>query len=318
MSPYPTRRTPKASVAKPRSRKGSGSSKNRPLAIRPVPVPVNAHHPPVPFREVLPQHEFSIGIVAPKGSGKTTLIINLLDMYAGYFHMITVFSPTIHADDKWDYVRKRPYLAENKALKAFLEKQSKGNPVVGGPWGDDEGRRAKEEHVPQIPDDQFMTDYDESTLQALMDEQDDMVKKVKSMGGGKHLCNRWLIIFDDQVGSSLFSGKAKNPFKILSSNQRHYSASVLEVTQAYKEFPKTVRTNFSCLVLFEIPNESEVKVIYEENPLGMKREVWEQVYRHCTGEEYAFMYVNYQRPKQLRIMKNFQSFVYQGEEQEAA
>lgn len=158
---------------------------------------MNAHHPPVPFREVLPQHEFSMGIVAPKGSGKTTLLINLLDMYAGYFHMITIFSPTIFADDKWDYVRKRPYLAENKALKAFLEKQHKGNPVVTGIGGDDEGRRSREEHVPQIPDDQFMTDYDEDTLQNMLDEQNAMVEKVKAMGGGKHLCNRYTFIYSE-------------------------------------------------------------------------------------------------------------------------
>jgi len=38
-------------------------------------------------------------------------------------------------------------------------------------------------------------------------------------------------VFDDLVGSSLFSAKKDNPFKKLNSNHRHYSASLLMVTQ---------------------------------------------------------------------------------------
>lgn len=223
---------------------------------------MNAHHPPVPFREVLPQHEFSAGVIAPKGSGKTTWMINLLDMMAGYFHMITIFSPTLNSDDKWEYVRKRPLLAENKALKQFLERKHRGNPVVTGIGGDDDGRRAREEHVPQIPEDQFMTEYDADTLWNMMTEQMEMIEKLKAMGGSKYISNRWLIIFDDLVGSTLFSNARRSPFKMLNTNHRHYNASILMVSQAYKEVPKSVRTNFSVLICFEVPNESEVRVIY--------------------------------------------------------
>ena len=55
--------------------------------------PVNAHtHPPVPH-EVLPKHEFAMLIVAPKGSGKTNFICNLLlKHYKGYFHEVWVIS----------------------------------------------------------------------------------------------------------------------------------------------------------------------------------------------------------------------------------
>jgi hypothetical protein len=293
----------------PASRRRRSDAK--PLLIRPVPVPVTAHHPNVPHAAVLPQHEFTAGLIAPKGSGKTTLIANLLDFYQGYFHQITVFSPTLHSDEKWDYVRRRPLLGENKALKKFLDHhQQSDNPVIGRP----RVVETKGAFDPHVPPEMFMTEYNDATLMGMMTEQLAAIEAIEALGGSKHLANRWLIIFDDLVGSSLFGNQRNNPFKRLNTNHRHHSASVLMVSQAYKEIPKTVRTNFTCLMCFEVPNESEVKVIYEENPVGLKREQWDQVYRFCTDDDYAFMYINYKRPKRLRIMKNFEHVLFFGPE----
>lgn len=50
------------------------------LEIKAIPTPKGSDHKPVKHPE-LPQHEFTLGIIAPKGSGKTTTIINLLRMY---------------------------------------------------------------------------------------------------------------------------------------------------------------------------------------------------------------------------------------------
>ena len=169
---------------------------------------------------------------------------------------------------------------------------------------------------PRIPEENMMTEYNQPMLLELMEEQMAMIEWLKSEGKTKHLADRILIIFDDMVGSALFGGKKDNPFKRLNTNHRHYSISMMEVAQAYKELPKTVRTNVTGLVTWEIPNEGEVKVLYEEHPLGMKREVWDQAYAYCTEGEHDFMYVNYKRPKRLRIMKNFDEVVYVGREGE--
>jgi len=133
------------------------------------------------------------------------------------------------------------------------------------------------------------------------------LKKYKK---SKHLANRILIIFDDLVGSSLFSGSRSNPFKKLNTTHRHYSCSMLMVSQGYKEIPKTVRTNWSCLLIFEIPNDKEIEVIYEEFPMGLKRDQWMQVYEYCTTGDHNFMFMNYQKEKRLRIMKNFDEVVF--------
>ena len=122
--------------------------------------------------------------------------------------------------------------------------------------------------------------------------------------------HRCLLIFDDLVGSSLFSNKARSPFKILAANQRHLSFSTMMVTQAYKEIPKTIRTQFSCLILFEIPNDREVRVIYEENPMNYKHDDWMEMYNHAVEGPHNFMFINYMQPKQLRVMKNFDEYLF--------
>jgi hypothetical protein len=95
---------------------------------------------------------------------------------------------------------------------------SDDNPVVEGP--------KMEVDLPKyedgiIPDDCFYSEYDEDTLADIMDQQMKMVKLLKSHGKSKHLAHRILIIFDDLVGSSLFSGKKENPFKRLNTNHRY-------------------------------------------------------------------------------------------------
>jgi hypothetical protein len=132
-------------------------------------------------------------------------------------------------------VKNQKLLADNIPLKKWLKKpHGEENTVVENPPIDVE---IDEFQGGQIPEDCFYSDYDEDTLQEIMSEQMRMITLLKSKGKSKHLANRILIIFDDLVGSSLFSGKKKNPFKMLNTNHRHYSASLLMVSQAYKGKP---------------------------------------------------------------------------------
>ena len=93
---------------------------------------------------------------------------------------------------------------------------------------------------------------------------------------------------------------------------------MLMVSQGYKEIPKTVRTNFTCLILFEICSETELEVIAEEFPMGIRKafnrsqkDLWNDMYLYATGEPYSFLYYNMQEPdKQKRCMKKFEEYLY--------
>jgi hypothetical protein len=137
-----------------------------------------------------------------------------------------VFSPTVASDEKWDFIKEQDLLADNVPLKkwikemeaedpdAIVQKRPKGMVLQGmvnpAPLVDK-----------KIPQECFFTDYDEDTLKGIMDQQMAVVKALKEYGKPKHLANRILIIFDDLVGSKLFSGKRNNPFKMLNTNHRY-------------------------------------------------------------------------------------------------
>ncbi len=257
--------------------------------------------PPSPS---LYQHPFIHSFFNCLCSGKTTTLCNLLLFYKQYFHTIVIFSPTVANDEKWVFIKEQPLLTPNTALQQFLrtlDKKKESTTSVVGPAPYETTAVHREETRAQpdrakthrIPEGLFMTEYDESVLRSLLDEQQKVIDFLKHHGKTKHLANRLLLVFDDLVGSTLFSNNRKNVFKRLNTNHRHYSASILLVSQAYKEIPKTVRVNVSGLILFDIANEKELECIYEENPCSMKKEAWLEVYHHAVAAPYAFLYIKY-------------------------
>jgi hypothetical protein len=143
-----------------------------------------------------------------------------------------------------------------------------------------------------------------------MDKQDKIIEILKKLGEPKYLADRVLIIFDDLVGSDIFSNRKKSPYKKLATCHRHLSFSSIAVSQAYNELLRTSRIQFSCLVLFEIWNQKELITIYEENPVGMTFDDWLKVYKYCVKEKYAFMFINYQQEEGERITRNFDEFIF--------
>ena len=285
------------------------------LIVKPVPVPAGYKHPPPPH-PTLPTHEFTMGLIAPKGAGKTTVICNLLDFYKGYFHTILVFSPTIQSDEKWDVVKATRLTSENVQLKKWIkeleEAKKKQDGLVMRPVNNEDLTKLVDKEEPFtgfIPENHFFDGYDDDTFMEIMEEQKSMINLLKKHGKPKFWANRLLVIFDDLVGSSLFSGTRGSYFKGVNTRHRHYSASFLMVSQGYKEIPKTIRTNWTALIVFEIGNEREVDVIYEEYAMGLKRNDWLELYRHATEEDHSFLFINFQKSKGMRMMKNFSEYL---------
>lgn len=289
------------------------------LKVVPIPVP-KSHKHPEPKHEVLPTHEFTMGLIAPKGAGKTTVMINLLNFYKSYFHKILVFSPTIEADEKWDYAKEQKLLVENKPLKEWVkemcEKKEEDGIVQRQPITHElEGLvNQREIFDPRIPESNFFHKYDDNTFRDIMEEQDKVIRLLKKYKKPKHLADRILIIFDDLVGSSLFAGTRGSYFKGVNTRHRHYSSSFLMVSQGYKEIPKTIRTNWTCLIVFAIGNEKEVEVIYEEYAMRLNNKNWMELYNYATDGDHSFLYINMQREdKNLRMMKNFEQYLFHHE-----
>jgi|TARA_Y100000361_G_C11157172_1_gene344884 hypothetical protein len=93
----------------------------------------NQHEHDVKINKPLLSHPHSMLIVAPKGAGKSTFIINCLikkSFYKGYFDKVYIWSPTMKLDDKFN---KAIVLPEDQIFEEYeeddlldiLEEQSK-------------------------------------------------------------------------------------------------------------------------------------------------------------------------------------------------
>lgn len=294
--------------------------------------PANAgSHPPVPHVGILPQHPYTLGIVAPKGSGKTTLLCNIImNLSKGYFHRVIVFSPTVENDPKWDVVKKtKNILKFNKRLyklyKRFQKEREKKVvfQLVSNADNHDSSenlgekiqkmKKTYQENEGKIDPNLIFMDYTQEILQKLLDDKQNEIEFVRKnlpdneKEETKYYVDRDLWIFDDLVGSNLFSmSHQHNPFKTLNIRHRHFSASLILVTQAYKEIPKTIRTNVTGWVLFRISNQKELDVIYEECPCFLTKTQWMNMYEKAIEEPYSFLYINLFFPPDRRMFKRFE------------
>lgn len=273
--------------------------------------PKNHHsHPPV-YHPYLPQHEFSMLIVAPKGSGKTNLLCNLITKhYKKYFHRILICSPTVSNDDKWEVVKDtRNVLQRNKRLEEIEDGRKPKAKIKKVVFSAEKPLEKQLEEIEEpwdgkIPEEDFFSDLSEVPVR--IKEQQDLIEKLRQKGhkDAKFIADRMLVVLDDQAGM-FKGGNTNNPMVNYVIKHRHANSSVIIVTQAYRAIPKTIRTNCNAVILFDIPNLSELKAIYEENPEGLHEHEWMKVYKHATQGTYDFMYINNKFPKGERIFRNF-------------
>lgn len=285
------------------------------LSIVPINIG-NLKQPPVKDK-ILPQHEFSLLIVAAKGSGKTNLICNLLlNHYKGYFHKILVCSPTIENDPKWEVVKSTEgILCENTKLRELLgQKHHVKGQVIPQIVFASEGKLIHDRSSNssrfdgKIPEDCFFSDMNEIPKRLAV--QTETLAKLKSLGYGmerKFLIDRILVIEDDQAG--LYTSTPNSVLTNLVLKHRHFGASLIKVTQAYKAMPKAVRTNCNAMVAFEIPNMGEKQVVYEEWPMGLSKNDWMKVFDYATREPFSFIYCNTSLPHGQRVYERFEKLL---------
>lgn len=267
---------------------------------------------PDPIHPVFPKHAFSMIIVAPKGSGKTNLLVHLiLNQYKGYFHDLIVCSPTIANDPKWSLVKKQKgILAENKKLESIIEGRSRNSKrwkvVFADPY-DEKKEVAKFDG--KI--DQSKMFGEQHKLWPILQDQQNVIEFLLDEGyddQAKFLADRLLVVIDDCAGT--FKNTNNNPMVNYVIKHRHYSSSCIIVTQAYKAIPKTIRTNCNAAIYFDIGNQQELKSIYEESGDGLPENIWMAMYEHSVSEPFSFMYYNNMFPKGKRFYKRFEALLH--------
>lgn len=246
-----------------------------------------------------PRYPFSLLIIGSKGSSKSTTILSMLTnphIYNKKFNDIYWVSPTIFNDEKkLEILTNSAILAENKKLIKLLKRQIKKklDPLTNS--------SDIEKFNPFIDEDNIMSSITPEKLQEIINEQNVIIKTY-----GKEYANNILLILDDCLGSDIVKSSA---FKQLNTKLRHYKISVIFVSQAYYEIPKTVRLNASCLFIYETNNKKEIDNYYNENNCSLSFKDWISVYQYATKDPYNFFQLNYQNDKTHRFLKNMESYI---------
>lgn len=300
----------------------NNKTRNDTLAVVDITPKHVKEHPRMKY-DVLPQHEFSMLVIAPKGSGKTNFICNLLlNHMKGYFHAIDICSTTVDGDAKWSAVKKaKGILVENKKLKKFRSKM-KGTqrakiPEVVHKSGHKENMTGEKAFDGKLPKETFFEDIDEVVVR--MDKAMEQITQLKKDLGEKNeddakfLADRRLVIIDDKAGC--FGSGKTNPLAHKVMLHRHHNYSMILVTQQYKSIPNQIRTNTNAKILFDIPNANEVAAIYDENPACLHEDQWYSWYNYCMRIPYAFMYINDKFPKFQQVYCNFTHICTMGREE---
>jgi hypothetical protein len=197
-------------------------------------------------------------IVAPTGSGKTTLIQNLiLDIYRNCFEKIYIFSPSIFIDDAF------------KSIMEYCKNELDQNE-------DDENKY-------------FYDEYDVEALENILETQKQVVKYCKDNNMKKMF---QIAVFIDDMADDPRVMRYSKTLDSLYTRGRHVYCSVFISVQKYRVLSNIIRVNATDLYLFALRNMSDYNAIIEEISAIEDKETIENIYKMTMETDpYAFLYV---------------------------
>ena len=208
---------------------------------------------------------FSSILVAPRFSGKTYLIVEMLNnkAFRSQFDSIIVFSPTINLDHNWDNLKyKDEMVLEDEFEEIYIEKLLSNIETKVK----QKKKRAKELKNQK---DQTIDYFGEVTTpakqMALVDgplDSDFLADGPYGQGLRDGPLKSYLIILDDLADK--FRMDKSSVLNKLAIKSRHYQISYIFVSQKYRLLPPSIRVNSLLKVFFKINNQKEMDAVAEE------------------------------------------------------
>lgn len=133
----------------------------------------------------------------------------------------------------------------------------------------------------------------------------DIKKDFRNLEEGKEP-TRVLMIFDDLITSGISKSNKPTVLDKIFQNGRHYSISIIVLTQSYKAINRNMRSlNISQLFIFYGVPEKELEMVAEEHStiiLGKKDLL--QVLKNQLTQPYTFVVIDHNRPINERFLDN--------------
>ena len=116
-----------------------------------------------------------------------------------------------------------------------------------------------------------------------------------------------LVIMDDMVGIIDKLPKLQQ----ISTKFRHYSMSIISVSQSYRKIPSVIRNCFTCMIVFDLKNEKEFTKIQDEFTGSIPNS--EKMIQQIVNKRYDFFYFNIERQQ---LYHNFHTLMWSRDENE--
>lgn len=235
-------------------------------------LPVKMNLPPADdLNVILPPHAFNIGIIAPPRSGKSNLIMNLLLNPDFYYNKKT--HPYSYFDEIYYLSPTQTFDFTTKTLLPKLD------------------------NLIQISDPDELANAD-ILLEQLQKEQAEVEEEDRK---------KILIIYDDMIGLL-----EKMPKLVqLSTKFRHYSMSIISVSQSYRRIPSVMRNCWTAMIVFDLKNEKEFGKIHDEFTGSIPDS--EALIKNIVKKRYDFFYFNIERQQ---LYHNFEKLMWSRDESE--
>lgn len=233
--------------------------------------------------EIFPQEYSNVYILGKTRSGKTNLLVNLLDKLKNRHTQIKVFSSTVHSDPVWLTLKRivdeekeneekrreqeRKRKKAKRSVKDFIEIDD----------GEDENTPTSNRKLWNI---EFYTSFlDDNVLK-------EFIQNIKENGHPDDKINH-LLVFDD-----LGNDTRDKLITQLCKTNRHLRCNVILSCQSDKQVLPSARYQSNVILLFGRYNDEVLQNVHQDACLGIEFNLFKQLYCFATLEPYSFMRVD--------------------------
>ena len=255
-------------------------------------------------------------LCAKRGSGKSTVVENLIRMYKDYgsFHRIILLSPTYYSNEElWkNHINEEDIFEGEKGdvakiIKLIEEEMDEYEDYI-------EMKKKWKELMKKVDHDADINDETDSELLEFFNVQSGKLEPPTHKYNGEK--PSIAIICDDLQNSAIMKGSELSNLVI---KHRHVAkgcgCSIFIPVQNYKArsggIDKAIRGNATCLLLWKTQNNSELKSIAEEVGGEIDEEKFYELYNYCIQDKYGFMMIDF-NPKDSHpspFRKNLNEFL---------
>jgi len=255
----------------------------------------------------MPDKSFIGGVIASRGGGKTTSIINLVKIYAKthFFDKVILLSPTFRNDTKLQTLQDDRY-----ELTVYEDiNYDTVNEVIESVKSDIEEYKRYKDYIKVW--NRFIRS---KNVEKWLDNAEPAEIAVLQEHNYEPPQTRWtsgmpttLIIADDLVGNpAIYRNSELVKFLLV---HRHWLTSVIFSVQVFKgAIPKGIRNNLSLLILFKNKSPQIRREVADEMSSYISPSEFEFIWDYCCQENHEFMMVDFDS-KEYRFRKNFDTII---------